>query len=432
MVFFVNFRSQLFCFLAFLDTDFSGFLITRLSNYSQPRSTQQCSRIICSRMEIFSLIHSFFFFNFPLFDFVIFLAPNLLFQLSAIECAFSHRNAPTELNRKPITKSCKTYRIASTQASLANHNPDIIKLSYPEKRDLIKAILHTFIRQLNRPLSPYFAMSKPAVYTSKKKRKLGDNSVASIFESSRKPNKKKIYIHNKDASEQLIKIPKRVKVATSDKDLDFDKLDKLLSEKTNETSQNSQLTEYSSLPQDILRGDIEQMNLDTVREKYIKRTFPLPQSKAKLKEKVGKHLEVIPKILAGEEELSFYYTLASDQRKQLLHLVMTLDERWDIKWEKYVAGFYGLKRQNFVASLIQAKYLHLLMKLTNKTVRYWGPDMFATYVLANEIILRLVMEDLDLEKDLAEKLLKDTVDYGCKLADEKKFEDDLEFDELIG
>lgn len=275
-------------------------------------------------------------------------------------------------------------------------------------------------------------MSKPAVYTSKKKRKLGDKSVASIFESSRKPNKKKIYIHNRDASEQLIKIPKRVKTAPTTEDPDFDKLDKLLSEKSTDTSQSSQPTEYSSLPQDILRGDIEQMNLDTVREKYIKRTFPLPKSKAKLKEKVGKHLTVIPKILAGEEELSFYYTLASDQRKLLLHLVMTLDERWDIKWEKYVAGFYGLKRQNFVASLIQAKYLNLLMKLTNKTVRYWGADMFATYVLANEIILRLVMEDLGLKKDLAEKVLKDTVDYGCKLADEEKFEDDLEFDELIG
>lgn len=275
-------------------------------------------------------------------------------------------------------------------------------------------------------------MNKTPVYTLKKKRKLGENGlVVSIFESSRKPHKKKPYVYNKDASEQLIKIPMKVQKLPTAKSVqlpDFDKLDKLLS---SETSTKSLATSFSSLPQDILKGNIEHMNLEKVKEKYHEQAFPLPTSKAALKKRTEKHIELIPRILAGEEELSFYYTLALDQRKKLKHSTMTLQERWDIKWEKYVAGFYGLKRQVFISSLIQNRYKDLLAKSTNKTVKYWTPDMFATYVLANEIILKLVMEDMDLAKPQAEKLLKDTVDYGCKMADEEEFEDDLDFGELV-
>lgn len=150
-----------------------------------------------------------------------------------------------------------------------------------------------------------------------------------------------------------------------------------------------------------------------------------------LKNRTLEHIDIIPRILAGEEELSFYYTLALEQRKMLNHSTMTLEERWDIKWEKYIGGFYGLQRQLFISTLLQNKYSELLSKSLNKTVKYWTPDMFSTYVLANEIILKLVMEDMGLLKPDAEKLMKDTVDYGCKVADDIDFHDDLEFEEII-
>lgn len=278
-------------------------------------------------------------------------------------------------------------------------------------------------------------MKKAAVYSlAKKKKYLGEHALPlSIFESSRKPRKKKPFVYKKEKEdkEELIKIPVHKPLRNSIEPVQlqaFDKLDKLLS---SDVTTRTKSKEFSSLPQDILKGNIEQLNSEIVQDKYKNTKFPLPRSKALLKKRTEQHIDIIPKILAGEEELSFYYTLALQQRKNLKHSTMTLEERWDIKWEKYIGGFYGLQRQLFILTLIQNRYKDVLVKSSNKTVKYWTPDMFATYVLANEIILKLVMEDMELSKPEAEKLLKDTVDYGCKLADGQEFKDDLDFGELL-
>lgn len=272
---------------------------------------------------------------------------------------------------------------------------------------------------------------KKTYVLAKKRSRLGENTLtAAIFEKSRKPHRKKPFIYKKEDSEQLITVPTKKPLRDNKlpAQLQFDKLDKLLSADVAATSKPQQ---FSNLPHDIVRGNFEQINADKVQQKYKDTVFPLPKSKATLKKRSEKHLDIIPRILAGEEELSFYYTLALEQRKHLKHLTMTLEERWDIKWEKYVGGFYGLQRQLFISTLIQTRFNDLLAKSSNKTVKYWTPDMFATYVLANEIIIQLVMEDMDVTKPEAEKLLKDTIDYGCKLADDQEFADDLDFGELI-
>lgn len=282
-------------------------------------------------------------------------------------------------------------------------------------------------------------MKKVNVYTLAKKKRAAEGLLPlAIFESSRKPHRKKpkpfIYKKDNDDSDQLIKLPI---VTTPRKSSDivtllaFDKLDKILSSNSTPTTPSHKIKSFSSLPSDILQGNFHQLNSDKVREKYNNTRFPLPNSKANLKERAEKHIEIVPRILAGEEELSFYYTLALDQRKLLKHSTMTLEERWDINWSKYIGGFYGLQRQLFISTMIQNKYNDLLSKSTNKTVKYWTPDMFATYVLANEIILKLVMEDMELLKPEAEKLMKDTVDFGFKVADDEEFQDDLDFEEML-
>lgn len=282
-------------------------------------------------------------------------------------------------------------------------------------------------------------MKKLAVYTLAKKKRASDSLLPlSIFESSRRPHRKKpkpfIYKKDHDDADQLIKIPStksHTKSSNSVALLAFDKLDKLLSSESANTTPTRKQESFSSLPSDILQGNFYHLNSDKVKEKYKNTKFPLPNSKTMLKNRTLEHIDIIPRILAGEEELSFYYTLALEQRKMLNHSTMTLEERWDIKWEKYIGGFYGLQRQLFISTLLQNKYSELLSKSLNKTVKYWTPDMFSTYVLANEIILKLVMEDMGLLKPDAEKLMKDTVDYGCKVADDIDFHDDLEFEEII-
>lgn len=186
----------------------------------------------------------------------------------------------------------------------------------------------------------------------------------------------------------------------------------------------------SSLAASIIGQRSGRAKQDATREKYENHNFPLPQSKKGLKRRIEPLLEVVPRLLAGEEDLSIFYNLAHEQYKSLPHLTMTSRETFEIPFQKYVAGYYGLLRQNFVSMLIQAKYGDLLRKSRNKTVLYWSPDMFATYVLANEIILRLVMEDMEMSKLQAESFLQKTADYGTYIADEIEFANDLDFDEL--
>lgn len=262
-----------------------------------------------------------------------------------------------------------------------------------------------------------------------------------IFESSRKPHKKKFYVykkvpdvHKKKPQEELITIkPIAIEhpgsTGLKPKAENFIELDTLLKNdtKTGTPIKNAPL---SLLPKQILMGDMDSTKTDTIREKYALKSLPLPNSKKELKKRVSEIVSIIPSLLDGTEELSYHYTRASEQRKQLKNATMSSNERWDVDWSRYIGGFYGLRRQTFISTLIQAKYAELLSKNRNKTVLYWSPDMFCTYVLANEIILRLVMADTGSTKEKAEEMMKDTVDYGSHVADDELFADDLNFEEF--
>lgn len=165
--------------------------------------------------------------------------------------------------------------------------------------------------------------------------------------------------------------------------------------------------------------------------KYHGAALPLPRSKKRLRARTEQLMPLIPQLLAGKQPLSFYYTLAVNQRRRLPHAHMTQAERWDIAWAQYIGGFYGLRRQLYVGALVHARFRAQLARSTSKTILYWAPDMFCTYVLANEIILRLVMEDMGLDQAAAERLLRATVDYGCHVADHEELADDLEFELVL-
>lgn len=264
-----------------------------------------------------------------------------------------------------------------------------------------------------------------------------------IFENSRKPHKKKFfvhkkspYVHKKKPQEELItikpiSIDKAKSIKESSKAEKFIELDTLLNA-DNKTANFIKNAPLSLLPQQILKGDMDSTKTDTIRKKYASRpsSLPLPKSKNELKKRVSETISIIPSLLDGTEELSYHYTRASEQRKQLKNATMSSNERWDIDWSKYIGGFYGLRRQTFISTLIQSKYAELLSKNRNKTVLYWSTDMFCTYVLANEIILRLIMADTGKTKEEAEDMMKDTVDYGSHIADDEIFADDLNFEEF--
>lgn len=261
----------------------------------------------------------------------------------------------------------------------------------------------------------------------------GSKLVLSIFEGSRRPKSKKAlprklpYIHKKKPHEKLISIQPTATTVEPQK-LSFKKLDDILRSSKGPPSLKEAPT--SSLPLQILKGDMDSINIEAISQKYQSQKFPLPDSKQKLKDRVSSLLPIIPKLLEGNELLSYHYTLASEQRKKLKNATMSSNERWDVRWDDYMGGFYGFRRQAFILALVQKEHADLLSKTKNKTMTYWSTDMFCTYVLANEIILRLIMEDMKLQKSEAERVMKDSIDYGCHIADSQDFADDLKFEEF--
>lgn len=130
-------------------------------------------------------------------------------------------------------------------------------------------------------------------------------------------------------------------------------------------------------------------------------------------------MKVIRKILEQKQEPSSYYYLARKQCYKSKHETMSAQEKWSIEWESYFGGYYGFQRQSIIGSYILEKYENKLLKFSNgnKTVSYWTVPQFSTYVLANEIIIRMIMEDMNMDFKEAETFCQKTTDYGTMVAD---------------
>ncbi|ODV70390.1 hypothetical protein HYPBUDRAFT_89454, partial [Hyphopichia burtonii NRRL Y-1933] len=171
-------------------------------------------------------------------------------------------------------------------------------------------------------------------------------------------------------------------------------------------------------------------NLDRINEvkkNYQHYNFPPPiKSRKLLKSRTLKYLDLIPSIIKGKIA-SKYYNLAYQQQKTSSNSKMSKDEHWQISWNKYVGGYYGLERQHFINLVILSKWRNLInsKELSNPTLRYWTTNDFSAYVLANEIIIRLVMEDMHCSQSKAEDIINKTTEYGTIVMDSIPLEHDL-------
>ncbi|RLV95185.1 Restriction of telomere capping protein 4 [Spathaspora sp. JA1] len=172
-----------------------------------------------------------------------------------------------------------------------------------------------------------------------------------------------------------------------------------------------------------------QSKIDSIKRKYKGKGIPNPiVSRKSLIERSEKHLTTVTKILRGKHPPSFYYELAKKQKENSIHETMGSVEKWKVNWESYYGGYYGLKRQSIIGTLIQNRLQQQLKRSvkTNRTVSYWTIPRFCTYVLANEIIIRMIMEDMNCDFDEAEEIIRTTTDYGIVVADSVEVEFDLE------
>lgn len=243
-----------------------------------------------------------------------------------------------------------------------------------------------------------------------------------------KKQRKKPFIHRAaEPEEALIKLPatrESEKLAKSPKTArasDFARIESIIasdvsrqgsSGKLHHSASSSPAT-YSALPEQIALGTALGEKSEQIMAKYKDANFPMAKTKQELRQQAQKYLHVIPELLEGKVEMLVFYTLAVEQRKNSLAKIMDAAEREKVKWKNFVGGFYGFARQHCISELVFIRFRDLLFKSSNKTIRFWTPEGFSDYVLANEIILRMVMDDMKISMKEAERVLRQTADFGC-------------------
>lgn len=174
-------------------------------------------------------------------------------------------------------------------------------------------------------------------------------------------------------------------------------------------------------------SDAEQ--IEKVRQKYVKYQLSVPTVlKSELKKNTERQLPLIKRILHGKHKVSIFYEMAKQKQAASEHQTITSVEKLDIDWRRFCGGYYGFKRQYYIASVIENALRNTLRnsESRNRTIEYWTIPSFTAYVLANEVIIRLVMKDMDYKYDDAEALVLETSEYGYVVSDSIELEDDLD------
>lgn len=210
--------------------------------------------------------------------------------------------------------------------------------------------------------------------------------------------------------------------------------DKISREKSKEALPQKQASNDNIFDSNKEGGDIvqnmlsnkDQPDIEAIKLKYKSNKIPqLPHTKEQLQKRVEKHLAVIPKLLDGEISMTYFYELAKLYRNSIPNDTLRQRDKYLINWDEFTGGYYGLNRQFFISSLIIAQYKPELIKKSTKnpTLSFWGVEDFSKFILANEVIVRLIMEDYECDVAKAESIIKSTSEYGRIVSDSEALED---------
>lgn len=210
---------------------------------------------------------------------------------------------------------------------------------------------------------------------------------------------------------------------------------------SDEETKNPTTTQYEGFASKLAKGNVLQVlqddklsKVDSVKEKYQNYKFPESiTSKRELMKRTEQHIDDIKKILDFKMSPSIFYSQAKAQQQSSLHSIMSSSDRWQIDWKLFYGGYFGLKRQLIIGQILTSRCRKELRNAARKndTVSYWTTSEFATYVLANEVIIRIAMEDCECDFEAAERIILDSQEYGSIVADSIEIIDDLEAGELL-
>lgn len=110
--------------------------------------------------------------------------------------------------------------------------------------------------------------------------------------------------------------------------------------------------------------------------------------------------------------------------------VLSLSDFRSMNINKFVAGYYGLKRQLSVGEEILRHFKAFLLRRQGKTMNWWGLTDFTNYVLAPEVLASLCIVEMNLGDDLYDPVTREkaydmfhcTVQFGLVVADTEPLE----------
>lgn len=173
---------------------------------------------------------------------------------------------------------------------------------------------------------------------------------------------------------------------------------------------------------------------EAIASKYKNTKFDhVTRSKRALRNRVCDNIEFIDEILLDFKKCSMFYDKAEMQAHSSLNETLSASDRNTIDWNSYFGGYFGFKRQLFISSVIFSLRKKELLQAAKKysVVSFWTIDGFCTYILANELILKFIMQDCQCSLDDAKNIICDSVDYGLYVTDTVDMHDDLDFEELV-
>ncbi|SCU95495.1 LAMI_0F02674g1_1 [Lachancea mirantina] len=174
--------------------------------------------------------------------------------------------------------------------------------------------------------------------------------------------------------------------------------------------------------------------LELRRETAKRSQIPSAMFAADLVTAIEEHLPIVVEILSGKRPSLFYNEARSAQRKSK-RAIMSIQEFRQLDHRKFVAGFYGLRRQLRVANEIFTHFQDLLTFNKNPVLQWWGPRDFAQCVLAPEVLSALCQKQMRLSSvDDAWDVMESTRDFGLIVADNdplETWEVAIEQDELV-
>lgn len=161
------------------------------------------------------------------------------------------------------------------------------------------------------------------------------------------------------------------------------------------------------------------------RSKYPHLHIPYSDELAEVTEP---YMDTVLSILDGTQG-SQYYSRAKAVAQKSTKPFISVEEFRSLNLVEFTAGYFGLRRQLKLGTLIYERYKDLLLKSKSPRIQWWGAIDFSNYVLAPEVLASMVLDTCRGKRSLkiheredVYTLFDETAQYGQDITDKEPLE----------